>query len=60
MQQRMERSSEHPKCLACGGALEQALKVSGSLRCHDCRDLQAPLRPELVEPEHVADVRRAA
>jgi hypothetical protein len=56
----MERSSDQPKCLACGGALEQALKVSGSLRCHDCRDLQAPLRPEHVEPEHVADMRRAA
>jgi hypothetical protein len=51
----MERSSEQPKCLACGGVLEPALKVSGSLRCHDCRDRHAPLRPE-----HVGQQRRAA
>jgi hypothetical protein len=49
MQQRMEPSSEHPKCLACGGVVEPALKVSGSLRCHDCRDRHEPLRPEHLD-----------
>jgi len=57
MQQRMEPSSEHPKCLACGGVVEPALKVSGSLRCHDCRDRNAPLRPEHLD---VHEERRAA
>ena len=57
MQQPMERSSEQPKCLACGGVLEPALKVSGSLRCHDCRDSHEPLRPEHMD---VHEERRAA
>lgn len=57
MQQRMELSSEHQKCLACGGALEPALKVSGSLRCHDCRDRHEPLRPEHL---HLHEGRQAA
>jgi hypothetical protein len=55
MQQPMERSPEPTRCLACGEVLEPALKVSGSLRCHDCRDRHAPLRPE-----HVHQERRAA
>jgi len=37
-------------CLACGTVLSPALARSASLRCHDCRDAQAPLRRELVEP----------
>jgi len=36
-------------CLACGDALSPALARSASLRCHDCRDAAAPIRPELLE-----------
>jgi hypothetical protein len=36
-------------CLACGVALSPSLERSGSLRCHDCRDVDAPLRGDLVE-----------
>jgi alkylhydroperoxidase family enzyme len=56
----MERSSEQTKCLACGEALAQALRVAGSLRCHDCRDAHAPLREDLVEPQDVAALQQAA
>jgi hypothetical protein len=35
-------------CLACGDALSPALERSASLRCHDCRDVAAPIRPDLV------------
>ena len=37
-------------CLACGGALAPALERFASLRCHDCRDTGAPIRPELLPP----------
>jgi hypothetical protein len=33
-------------CLACGGALAEPLRRAASLRCHDCRELNAPLRVE--------------
>jgi hypothetical protein len=60
----MERAPEQPKCLACGGVLAPTLRVSGSLRCHDCRDVNAPLRAEYVEPQAApqatAPLRRAA
>jgi len=56
----MERAPEQPKCLACGGVLAPALRVHGSLRCHDCRDERAPLREEYVEPQRAAPLRRAA
>ena len=56
----MEHSPEQTKCLACGGALAQALTVAGSLRCHDCRDERAPLREEYVEPQGAAPLPRAA
>jgi hypothetical protein len=36
------------RCLACGQPLEAPLSIVGSLRCLDCRDVQAPLNPELV------------
>ena len=39
-------------CLACGTRMAPSLVIAASLRCHDCRDTQAPLRPELVEPKH--------
>jgi hypothetical protein len=46
-------------CLACGDALPPALACSGSLRCHDCRDANAPLRHALVElPRNLAQRRR--
>jgi hypothetical protein len=35
-------------CRACGAKLEPALALAGSLRCHDCRDLQRPLQAEFV------------
>jgi hypothetical protein len=39
-------------CLACGVELSPSLERSGSLRCHDCRDVDAPLRSDLVgQPE---------
>jgi alkylhydroperoxidase family enzyme len=37
-------------CLACGARIAPALAIAASLRCHDCRDSHAPLRPELVQP----------
>jgi hypothetical protein len=33
-------------CLACGGELADPLRRTASLRCHDCRELDAPLRVE--------------
>jgi len=38
-------------CLACGTALSPALVRFASLRCHDCRDVEAPLRSDLVAPQ---------
>jgi hypothetical protein len=35
-------------CLACGARMADCLVRTGSPRCHDCRDAQAPLRAELV------------
>jgi hypothetical protein len=37
-------------CLACGGRVAPCLVRAASPRCHDCRERQAPLRAELVEP----------
>lgn len=42
-------------CLACGDALVPALAFAGSLRCHDCRVDEAPLRPELVQQVRVVE-----
>jgi hypothetical protein len=36
-------------CLACGVKLSELLARCASLRCADCRDANAPLRPELVK-----------
>jgi hypothetical protein len=36
-------------CLACGNEMAPALREAGSLRCHDCRAVRAPLRPDLVK-----------
>jgi hypothetical protein len=37
-------------CLACGGEMALCLVRAASPRCHDCRERQAPLRADLVEP----------
>jgi hypothetical protein len=37
-------------CLACGGEMAPCLVRAASPRCHDCRERQAPLRADLVEP----------
>lgn len=37
-------------CLACGCELAPLLTQTGSVRCQDCRDEEAPLRADLVEP----------
>jgi hypothetical protein len=34
-------------CLACGTTLAKSLALAGSPRCHDCRDVDAPLRADL-------------
>lgn len=33
-------------CLACGRELPDSLRWTASLRCHDCRDANAPLRAD--------------
>jgi hypothetical protein len=47
-------------CLACGAELPEPLRWTASLRCHDCRELNAPLRVEHTHGERalVAPVRR--
>jgi len=37
-------------CLACGTEMAPCLAKAASPRCHDCRERQAPLRADLVEP----------
>jgi hypothetical protein len=37
-------------CLGCGGEMAPCLVRAASPRCHDCRERQAPLRADLVEP----------
>jgi hypothetical protein len=38
-------------CFSCGAELVPTLGDAGSLRCQDCRDGAAPLRPHLVNLE---------
>jgi hypothetical protein len=38
-------------CLACGAQLPQSLRWTASLRCHSCRELEAPLRADLARWE---------
>jgi hypothetical protein len=38
----------HLICLACGDELAPALAEAGSLRCHGCRVLRAPLQAPLA------------
>lgn len=36
------------RCLACGGALDEPLRLVGSLRCLECREANAPIDPAFV------------
>jgi hypothetical protein len=38
-------------CLACGAQLPESLRWTASLRCHGCRELEAPLRADLARSE---------
>jgi hypothetical protein len=38
-------------CLACGAQLPESLRWTASLRCHGCRELEAPLRADLARWE---------
>jgi hypothetical protein len=44
-------------CLACGGELAEPLRRTASLRCHDCRELNAPLRVEHARWERALRLR---
>jgi hypothetical protein len=55
---RMNPPTTTGACLACGVELSPTLERSGSLRCHDCRDADAPLRSELVDEARPAKSRR--
>jgi len=35
-------------CLACGRPLPTLLLLTGSIRCHDCREDEAPVKVEHV------------
>jgi hypothetical protein len=50
--------SRQSTCLACGARIAPSLAIAASLRCHDCRDTNAPLRRELVQPAR--DLAKAA
>jgi hypothetical protein len=44
-------------CLACGSELAEPLRRTASLRCHDCRELNAPLRVEHASWERAVRLR---
>jgi hypothetical protein len=46
-------------CLACGGELPEPLRRTASLRCHDCRELNAPLHVEHARSERALRIRRS-
>jgi hypothetical protein len=46
---RNEPVKELVRCLACGKPVEVALSLAGSLRCMECRDVNAALDARLVE-----------
>jgi hypothetical protein len=48
-----------PICLACGCELPGSLRWAASLRCHDCREANAPLRIEYARWERAHMLRRA-
>ena len=43
-----------PICLSCGAELAPTLARLASLRCHDCRDSNAPINAHLIR---LADAR---
>jgi hypothetical protein len=45
-------------CLACGSELAEPLRRTASLRCHDCRELNTPLRVEHASWERALRLRR--
>jgi hypothetical protein len=45
---RVQHRVEHLICLACAVRLPQSLGEMGSLRCHDCIDLEVRLSEFLV------------
>jgi hypothetical protein len=47
-------------CLACGCELPEPLRRTASLRCHDCRALNAPLHVEHLRPEPTLELKNAA
>jgi hypothetical protein len=47
-------------CLACGDELPESLRAAGSLRCHDCRELNAPLQLEHARWERALRLRSSA
>ena len=46
-------------CFACGGELPEPLRRTASLRCHDCRELNAPLRVEHASWERALRLRHS-
>jgi hypothetical protein len=46
-------------CLACGYALPDRVRATGSLRCAECRELNAPLRLEHARWERALRLRRS-
>jgi hypothetical protein len=47
-------------CLACGCELPEPLRRTASLRCHDCRALNAPLHVEHARRERTRKLENAA
>jgi hypothetical protein len=47
-------------CLACGCELPEPLRWTASLRCHDCRALDAPLHLEHLRRERTLEFKSAA
>jgi hypothetical protein len=47
-------------CLACGCELPDPLRLTASLRCHDCRALNAPLHVEHLRPKRALELKNAA
>src|SRR3954454_10435905 len=47
-------------CLACGCELPEPLRRTASLRCHDCRALNAPLHVEHARRERTRELESAA
>jgi hypothetical protein len=44
----MRPSERELFCLSCGVELVDSLRHTASLRCHDCRDVDAPISSDFV------------